>query len=80
MSLTMASNCFAASCEEGISCRGFGGLGLEDASNIIETGVFCDEAGPLTTEPEIGPTDNFGDIGPEWWASKDDGLDSKLPF
>ena len=80
MSLTMASNYCAASCVVGISCRGVGGLGSVDASNISETGVFCDEAGPLTTEPEIGPTDNSGDTGPEWWASEDDGLGPKLPF
>ena len=80
MSLTMASNCCAASCVVGISCRGIGGLGIVDASNISESGVFCDGAGPLTTGPEIGPADTSGDTGPERCASKDDGLDSKLPF
>lgn len=80
MSLTMASNRCAASCVVGISYRGVDGLGPVDMSNISEIGVFCDKAGPLTKEPELGPTDISGDTRPERCASEEDGLDLKLPF
>ena len=75
MSLTMASNCCAASCKDGISSEGSGGLELAEASSMTETGVFCAATGPLTKDPSDGPADE-SDIGPGIWACIEEELEA----